>query len=248
MTTENPLPRTLEPEVMDTVEDAREYNRMDHSEVNQRFVAELFAFLDANGKRLGPLDVKDLDEASGHTAMDRIADVLDVGTGTALIPIELCKQSEEVRVMAIDMAVSMLDLATVNLDIASMRHRIDLQQVDAKDMGYEDGMFDAVVSNSIVHHIPEPQLVIAEMHRVTRSGGAIFVRDLMRPSDAATVDGLVETYAGNESEYSQRLFRESLHASLSLDEMKSMVGALGYDVASVVATSDRHWTWSAVKN
>jgi ubiquinone/menaquinone biosynthesis C-methylase UbiE len=240
-----PLKRTLEPEVMDTDDDAREYNRMDHSEVNVRFVDEYIAFLDSNGKHLGPLDVNELEESQSET--NRIADILDPGTGTALIPIELCKRTPEVRLMAIDMAVSMLDLAVYNLEVAGIRGRVTLAQVDAKDMGYEDSMFDSVMSNSIVHHIPEPQTVLKEIDRVTRAGGVVFVRDLMRPDSAETVDEIVKTYAGQESDYSRRLFKESLHASLSIDEIKAMVADLGYDPGTVTATSDRHWTWAAVK-
>ena len=42
------LHRVLEPEVMDTVEEARDYDAMDHSTVNRPFVTDfLFAALDA---------------------------------------------------------------------------------------------------------------------------------------------------------------------------------------------------------
>ena len=34
------LPRTLEPEVMDTAEEAVDYDAMDHGEVNRRFVGD----------------------------------------------------------------------------------------------------------------------------------------------------------------------------------------------------------------
>ena len=34
------LPRVLEPEVMDSPEEARDYDAMDHAEVNRRFVAD----------------------------------------------------------------------------------------------------------------------------------------------------------------------------------------------------------------
>ena len=149
--------------------------------------------------------------------------------------------------MAIDMAVNMLELAIYNLEVASLRDRITLGQVDAKDTEFDDAMFDSVMSNSIVHHIPEPGLVLSEMVRVTRPGGVIFVRDLMRPAKAETIKQLVKTYAGDESEYSRRLFEESLHASLSLEEIKAMVAEAGCDPAEVVATSDRHWTWATVK-
>ena len=37
------LPRVLEPEVMDKPEEAREYDAMDHSAVNLRFVADFLA-------------------------------------------------------------------------------------------------------------------------------------------------------------------------------------------------------------
>ena len=68
----------------------------------------------------------------------------------------------------------------------------------------------------------------------------------MRPQDAETLEALVLTYTGKESEYSQQLFRDSLHAALSLDEIRDLVASLGFDPNSVQATSDRHWTWAAV--
>ena len=43
------LKRVLEPEVMDTPEEARDYDGMDHSEVNQLFVDDLLAFVKGQG-------------------------------------------------------------------------------------------------------------------------------------------------------------------------------------------------------
>jgi SAM-dependent methyltransferase len=238
------LERTLEPEVMDSAEDALEYNRMDHSVVNKKFVDEFLEFLESNQKRLRVASDPAFDDLEDD---DIIAGFLDVGTGTALIPVELCHRNPEVRIMAIDLAVSMLDIAIHNVDLAGFRNQIQLAQVDAKDSGFEDEMFDAVVSNSIIHHIPEPEKVVSEIIRTTREGGAIFVRDLMRPQTAADVDSLVETYAGQESDYSRRLFGESLHAALSLDEMRQLVASFGVSGETVTATSDRHWTWATIR-
>lgn len=237
------LKRTLEPEVMDSPKEAQEYNEMDHSAVNEMFVAELLAFATANEEI--DREVADDDEG-GETAEFELGDVLDLGTGTALIPIELCKQHEGCRVMAVDLAASMLDLANYNVEAHGLTERINLAQVDAKKMGYEDGMFDVSMSNSIIHHIPEPLESLRQMVRVTAEGGIIFVRDLMRPDDEETLEEIVQTYAGEESEYSQKLFRDSLHASLSLTEIQAMVAELGFDPESAQATSDRHWTWATV--
>ncbi len=255
------LKRTLEPEVMDSKEDASEYNDMDHSEVNRLFVAELLEFAEANfvaEEEDDDDDDDDEEESDSEESGDEesgddeyeitLGDVLDIGAGTALIPIELCKQHADCRVMAIDMAVSMLDLAVYNIEVAGLGHRITLNHIDAKNMGFEDGMFHVTMSNSIIHHIPIPMDCLMEMVRVTCQGGMLFVRDLMRPNDEATVGQLVETYAGDESDYSRKLFEESLHAALSLEEIREMVESLGFDPQTATATTDRHWTWAAMKN
>ena len=228
------LQRKLEPEVMDSAEDASEYNEMDHSEVNQAFVDELLAFLGTNEGFKSRLD----DEGD-------LVGVLDVGTGTALIPALLCDQHAAFKVMAVDMAVNMLELASYNVHASLRGDQIELVQADAKDLGYESEMFDVVISNSIVHHIHDPKQCVAEMVRVVQPGGAIFVRDLMRPESMETLESIVQTYAGDATEYCQQLFHQSLHAALTLDEMRQLVLDCGWNPDGVQATSDRHWTWAA---
>ena len=213
------LERVLEPEVMDTYEEARDYDSMGHQEVNTLFVQDLLA--------------------SGEIGID----VLDVGTGTAQIPVELCRQNEECRVIAIDMAAHMLDLARFNIEVEGFTQRIYLQEIDAKDMNFEQDMFDCVISNSIIHHIPQPRLVLQEAIRVARPGGLLFFRDLMRPGSGEEVSRLVEMYAGDENPHQKQMFDDSLRAALSLEEIREMVTNLGFQGDSVQATSDRHWTW-----
>ncbi|MGH7130299.1 MAG: class I SAM-dependent methyltransferase [Planctomycetaceae bacterium] len=213
------LPRTLEPEVMDTPAEAADYDAMDHAEVNRLFVAD---FLRAAGAEEGT--------------------VLDVGTGTALIPIELCRQSGRWRVVALDLAEEMLKLARRNVEREGFGDRIRLERTDAKSLPCADGSFDALMSNSIVHHIPKPATVLAEMVRVLRPGGLLFVRDLLRPHDGETVEQLVAAYAGGENEHSRAMFHASLHAALTLDEMRELLRNLGLSTGWVEQTSDRHWT------
>ena len=246
------LQRTLEPEVMDTREDAWDYDSMDHAEVNRRFVEDLLAVLMPNAVACS--------DAAPHSPMTTAAlpaeaedeenDVdplllLDIGTGTAQIPVLLSQTTKNVRVIAADAAVSMLDLARLNVEIAGVRERIQLDQIDAKEMAYRDSMFDAVISNSIVHHIPDPQAVLREAVRVAKPGGLLFFRDLKRPADEEEVERLVEVYAAGCNERQQMLFRDSLHAALTADEMRALVAELDFAPETVEVTSDRHWTWSA---
>lgn len=226
------LARVLEPEVMDTAEEARDYDAMDHAEVNRRFCEDLLA--------TGPL--------VGH--------VLDVGTGTALIPIELCRRAPGVTVLAIDLADHMLALARKNIERAGLSSRIEVARIDAKATGYEAGAFAATISNSIVHHIPEPAAVFAEMWRLTARGGRLFVRDLHRPESEAEVDRLVALYGGARPddpaqlaswENQTTLFRASLCAALTTSEVASLVAPLGIPADAIAMTSDRHWTLSIAK-
>lgn len=217
------LTRVLEPEVMDTPEEARAYNAMDHAEVNRRFVDDFLA--------VGPVE----------------GEILDLGTGTALIPIELCQRDANARVWAIDLSVAMLDLARGNVEMASLTGQIMLDRVDGKSLPYAAGRFAAVMSNSIVHHIPEPLGALREAWRVLAPGGLIFIRDLLRPDDDATVRRLVETYAAGATEHQRQLFEDSLRAALSLTEIRALVASVGANPDQVQQTSDRHWTWSARK-
>lgn len=213
------LSRVLEPEVMDSAEEARDYDAMDHAQVNRVFVSDFLSAWDG----LGP--------------------ILDVGTGTAQIPIELCRRHAAAQLTAIDLAEHMLQLGRDNVQRAGFDARIRLERRDAKQLPYEAGVFAAVISNSIIHHIPEPGGVVAEMVRVVRPGGTIFIRDLLRPSDEDTLRRLVATYAGDANPHQQRMFADSLHAALSLDEIRDLVSAVHLDPRHVRQTTDRHWTW-----
>jgi ubiquinone/menaquinone biosynthesis C-methylase UbiE len=174
-------------------------------------------------------------------------DVLDLGTGTAQIPIELCRRCAQCRVMACDAAAHMLEQARYNLAAVDFHDRIELRQLDAKALPFHETQFDVVVSNSIVHHIPEPIAVLREASRVDRPGGLLFFRDLLRPDNKGELDRLVATYAADSNDHQRQMFADSLHAALTLDEVRGLVAALGFSPEGVQQTSDRHWTWVAVK-
>lgn len=217
------LDRILEPEVMDSAEEARDYDAMDHRAVNEVFVTDLLAL------RPGP------------------ESVLDVGTGTAQIPIELCCRAPGLHIIGIDMSEQMLTLGRHNVERAGLGPRVRLRLADAKKLPFESEAFDAVISNSIVHHLPEPGPALAEMVRVCRPGGVLFVRDLVRPADEAELKRLVELYAAGANAHQRQLFADSLHAALTLAEIRDLVQSAGFSADTVHASSDRHWTWAARK-
>jgi ubiquinone/menaquinone biosynthesis C-methylase UbiE len=150
-------------------------------------------------------------------------------------------------VLAVDASASMLDVARIHIELSGLMSRIMLDRTDAKELPFDDERFAVVMSNSIVHHIPQPRDMLAEAVRVCVGQGLLFVRDLLRPPNSAALDLLVTTYAGDEDERARQMFRQSLAAALSLDEMRDIARQLGFAADSVQVTSDRHWTWQARK-
>ena len=212
------MQRVLEPEVMDTWEEAVEYDSMDFTEVNAAFAKSAIA--------LGPICGK----------------ILDAGTGTARIPIAIAQMRPAWEMTCIDLSANMLRLGLENVSKANVRSQIKLELVDAKSMPYPDRYFDMVISNSIIHHLPDPLPFLREVQRVLKPNGAIFLRDLLRPLDETIRDNLVEMYAGDCNSHQKQLFSDSLHAAFTLDEVEMMVESAGLEGLRIYESSDRHWT------
>ncbi len=219
------LARILEPEVMDTASEANDYNSMDHRTVNRIFVDDLLAAAAAS---------------SQPTIKPWL--IFDAGTGTALIPLELMSRCVTATITASDLAEQMLIVARANVRAAGLADSIRLILSDCKQLPDGNATYDIVMSNSIVHHIPEPLSVLKELWRVLKPGGLLFVRDLMRPVDLTALEGMVQTYAGDANVHQQQMFRDSLHAALTVGEVSDLLAATGIRPDAVRGTSDRHWT------
>ena len=213
------LPRTLEPEAMETQEEVREYLAMDHHSVNQRFIDDLY--------ERGPVGNR----------------VMDFGCGTAQIPVLLCQRSLDLQVLAVDSSVEMLEAARIEIELGGVAGQVQLAHSDCKSMNeYESESVPTIISNSLIHHLPEPKSALQQMKRLVEPGGRIFIRDLARPATEDEVEALVEQHAGEESAFAQQLLRQSLHAALTLGEIQELAVALDLDPNSAQLTSDRHWT------
>ncbi len=209
------MERTLEPEVMDTALEASEYDAMDHTEPNRAFLERLI--------ELG---------ASGR--------MLDVGTGPGHLPLLVCEHVANASVVGIDLAEEMLKVAERHRVASPFAERIEFRRADAKGLDFADASFDAVFSNTILHHIPDPRPFLAETRRVLRPGGALLIRDLYRPETPERALELVELHAGDATPQQKELFRASLHAALTPDELRAMADEAGLADAELTVDTDRH--------
>ncbi len=220
------LPRTLEPEVMDEAAEVAEYDAMPHDDVNTRFVEDFLV------------------EVAGRTTSRSTPTprVLDIGTGTALIPLILHVRQPSWSITAVDLSETMLATAAVHLERHAVPGSIELVRADVTKLPFEPTSFDYVVSNSLIHHLADPLPCLREALRVLKPGGCLFMRDLFRPATAEEVEALVEQHAADQSPGQRQLLRQSLHAALTVPEMRELLTSLPVPDARITATSDRHWT------
>ncbi|OKH39459.1 SAM-dependent methyltransferase [[Phormidium ambiguum] IAM M-71] len=212
------MQRVLEPEVMDSWEEAVAYDAMDFTEVNAAFAQKAI--------ELAP----------------KVAKVLDLGTGTARIPLLLSQQRPQWQIIAIDLAENMLKIGAEHIKKAGLQKQITLELVDAKRLPYPNQYFDLVISNSLFHHLPDPLPFLQEINRVLKPKGALLIRDLIRPANQEILHSLVESIGTEYDAHQKQLFADSLHAAFTIDEVNQLILQVGLQDVKIYQSSDRHWT------
>ncbi|MCC9645365.1 class I SAM-dependent methyltransferase [Rhodopirellula sp. JC740] len=241
------LARVLEPEVEDFAADAAAYQVMDHRDVNSKFVDDLLT-----GGAVGPR-------------------VIDLGCGPGGIVLELAERweraadptqigfaPEQLEIMGVDYSVDMLGMAQMEIELANAQHLVFLQQIDLTDPDcFQEDLAQTIISNTVLHHLPDPATALAAALKALMPGGRLFIRDLYRPETEAEIERLVEMHAGDSESAAavsdsgvsippelapKQLLRQSLWASLTLEEAHQMASKLGIPEDAVQMTSDRHWT------
>lgn len=214
------MKRIPEPELMDEPEQARAYAEADFSEPNELFL-ECFRVLQP-----GPLGA---------------ASVLDLGCGPADILLRFAWAYPEARLHGVDGSEAMLEFGRRALERHSeLAARVRLSRDTLPSDRLPASAYDAVISNSLLHHLWEPRVLWSTVRQCGRSGAAIVVMDLHRPDSPEEVDRLVETYATGAPPVLQRDFRNSLFAAFSTDEVEQQLREAGLGHLKVEMVSDRH--------
>jgi ubiquinone/menaquinone biosynthesis C-methylase UbiE len=210
--------RVPEPEIMDGAEQALAYAQADFADVNQGFVDRFVA--------LWP------DAAPAR--------VLDLGCGPADIPIRLCRALPESTVCAVDAARSMLALGRDALAADDVGGRVVLVQAYLPDLPVLKGAFDALISNSLLHHLANPMDLWESIAASGKPGAPVLVCDLRRPESEAAAQQIVDDGDCSDSEILRRDFYLSLLAAYTPAEVRQQLNAAGLEQLEVRVISERH--------
>ncbi len=213
------MERIPEPELMDDAAQALAYASADFEEPHSAFIARL-------AERFPGLPV------AGRA--------VDLGCGPADISIRFARALPEWQVDGCDGAPQMLRLAEDAVRRAGVAERVRLIRMRLPSEGLARGRYDAVISNSLLHHLSDPQALWGSVRTCARPGAAVFIMDLMRPASRADAEALVHRYAEGEPPVLRRDFFNSLLAAYRIDEVGAQLREAGLDHLQVQAVSDRH--------
>jgi ubiquinone/menaquinone biosynthesis C-methylase UbiE len=215
------MERVPEPELMDLPDEAAAYAAADFSSVNAVFVERLLELTDAL----------------------QAVHAIDLGTGPGDIAMRVAAQRPAWRMDAVDAAPAMIEIARRNLSNAHSREigrALTFHLADATRTNLASASYNVIFSNSLLHHLPDPLPLWAEIRRLARPGAVVFLRDLVRPATASDARAIVDQHAGGESKLLQDEFYRSLLAAFTVDEVRAQLDDAGLSSLVVDQVTDRH--------
>jgi ubiquinone/menaquinone biosynthesis C-methylase UbiE len=212
------MERIPEKELMDDIEQAEAYAKADFSEPHNAYVEHF--------RKRFPWFTK--------------GEVLDLGCGGADVTIRFAKALPETHITGVDGSESMLVTARRAVEQQGLLNRIVLQKGFLPDAEVLKRRFDAVISNSLLHHLSYPPVMWQTMWLCAKSGAPLFMMDLFRPNSIEEAEALMHRYVGNEPPILQRDFYNSLLSSYTKEEIQEQLKATELDYLKIKTVSDRH--------
>lgn len=212
------MDRTLEPELMDDPEQALAYAQTDFEKENQGFVDRFREYFP--------------DFSDGH--------VLDLGCGPGDIPIRFAQAFPACRVTGVDASAPMVRLAEEAVQKAGLSDRITFRCERFQELAGTN-IVDAAISNSLLHHVPNPLQFWYKLRLAVKPGSPVLVMDLLRPDSPEEAQAIVDRYASGAPDILRRDFYNSLLAAFTEDEIASQLARMNLTRLLIDVPDDRHW-------
>lgn len=109
--------------------------------------------------------------------IDKDSYVLDVGCG---VGITACYMAKEYgcKVVGVDLSEMMVERSNERAKRKNVEEKVEFKIGDAQDLPFKDGVFDAVICESVVAFPKDKQKVISEYARVTKPGGYVGMNEV----------------------------------------------------------------------
>jgi len=215
--------RILEPELMEDEAQVLAYAAADFEEENQGFLDRFREYFP--------------EFSEGH--------ILDLGCGPGDIPVRFARALPSCRITGVDASEPMIGLAGVAVKQAGLADRITFRCERFQGVSLIEPV-DAVVSNSLLHHVPNPLQFWYRLRQLVKPGSPVLVMDLLRPDSPEEAQAIVDRNAAKEPEILRRDFYNSLLAAFTEDEVAAQLAEMNLSRLIVDVVDDRHWVVSGI--
>jgi len=211
------MKRLLEPELMENESQVKAYPEADFEIPHHEFMQRLKSFIDEP-------------DFSG-TALDLVC-------GPGGISCRFVKAFPSSKVHAVDGSKPMLDYAK-SAFTPDLTQRISFIQGLLPEVILPQSDYEIIFSNSLLHHLPDPQTLWQTIKKYSRPGTRIIIMDLLRPAGIDDAQTMVNSHAANEPEILQGDFYHSFLTAFSLSEITAQLAQAGLNL-NIEQISDRH--------
>jgi ubiquinone/menaquinone biosynthesis C-methylase UbiE len=172
--------------------------------------------------------------------------VIDLGCGTADVIVRFVEAFPGVTALGVDGSDTMLGFGRKRVREAGLDSRITLENRYLPDASLETRSFDAVICNSLLHHMANPLTLWRTSVLCAKPGAPVLMIDLLRPADHETAVRLVNEHAKDAPPVLQRDFTASLHAAYTMDEVQQQLRSAGLAGFQVDQVDEMHFVgWGA---
>lgn len=165
---------------------------------------------------------------------------MDLGCGPGDIPLRLARALPLCRVTGIDASAPMIRLAEQAVLQAGLSARVTFRCERFQDVAGAN-QADAAVSNSLLHHVPNPLQFWHRLRLLVKPGSPVLVMDLLRPESPEAAQAIVDQYAADEPEVLRRDFYNSLLAAFTEDDIGAQLARMNLTRLLIDVVDDRHW-------
>ena len=168
--------------------------------------------------------------------------ILDLGCGNADITLRLARAYPNCLIDGVEGSQAMLNhgVKALSHEDISVRRRVNFIKGIIPEVTLSQTCYDAIVSNSVLHHLHNPLFLWQFIKTYGTAGTKIFVGDLLRPTSQSKARATVETYAKDEPDILKQDFYNSLLAAFRISEIKAQLKSADLDCLSIESISDRH--------